>query len=280
MSNPVTESLRLARERKKLTVTQVEEQTKIPARYILMIEKGDFLALPPHVPGEQYIHSLASFLEVNPDPILKAYQAAKHGTNQRSLSTTSSPSGLTVFLSRRETMKIKQQMRQDLAGGWKKWLTRWYVYVPIAVVILLIPVCIWLWSDEKSTPLQADASGSISPSTSGQQPLKKNLAEVELVQAAETSESGVDVYQVKNVDQLHIKIKAKDPTKVVARAEDKKGKVLLEETIPDQATKELSHEKGIYLKISRPGQVVLSVNDIVIDTSEMKEAHTFQFKLN
>ncbi|WP_168188653.1 helix-turn-helix domain-containing protein [Thermoflavimicrobium daqui] len=304
MSNPITEKLRLAREQKRLTLAQIEAHTKIPVRYILSIEKGDFAAIPPSVPLTLHIRSLAQLLEVDPAPILQAYQNTKRrakpspsssqttmifqsaalpntGNNSMNMGGTPANHGQT-FLSRKETMKVRKLQEQSI-NSWQRWLFKWYVYVPIIAVFILVPIAIWLWNDsEQEAPTKASTTTPVSQaSTTSPSPIvEQKKAEIQLVRAAETSQDETDVYEVKNVEQLRVKIEATGSVKISAHMGDKKGKVLLNKTLTAEESEEVTDQNGIFITVSSPKQVVLYINDIIIDTSKAKKAQNYQFKLS
>lgn len=66
-------SLREAREKKGLSLGQVQQETKLRTRYLVAIEEGEFDALPgePYVRG--FIRNYCRAVGVDPQPILARY---------------------------------------------------------------------------------------------------------------------------------------------------------------------------------------------------------------
>ncbi len=66
--------LREAREAKGLTLSEVQEQTRISAKFLTAMENGqyDLLPTPVHVKG--YLRNYARFLSLDPAPILDRYE--------------------------------------------------------------------------------------------------------------------------------------------------------------------------------------------------------------
>ncbi len=282
-SNSPTVLLRKARESKNLTLEQLEKETKIPVAHLKMIEEGDFASLPAHVSGTQYIRSIAALLELDPHPLLREYQKAKRG---QQVATTAPPEEA-IFLSRRETYRLKQQQKKKKAIPLLEWLTKWYVYVPIILVLVLIPIGVWWWNSDSSST-QA-SSGNPAPKTKTEQSNvaeeqkqeeEENPVEVKLTDAAEANDAKVDVYEVTNANQLEVKVESKEAAKVLIRAKDRKGEILFKDTLDEDQTKVVTHQEGIYLRLYKPSHMMLSVNGVVIETADQEEALAYEFKLN
>jgi cytoskeletal protein RodZ len=281
-SNSSTELIRKARESKNLTLEQLEKETKIPVAHLKLIEEGDFASLPAHVSGTQYIRSIATLLELDPQPILREYQLVKRGQRTAATAPTTPPEE-PVFLSRRETYRLKQKQRKAIPL--LTWLSKWYIYVPIILILVLIPIGVWWWSSS-SDPVQV--SGSSAKTGSGQSNLtseqpkeqEENPVQVKLTDAAEANDAKVDVYEVTNANQLEVKVEAKEAAKVLIRAKDRKGEILFRDTLDENQSKVVTHQEGIYLRLYKPSQMMLTVNGVVIETAEQEEALAYEFKLN
>lgn len=70
----IGEILKSARERKKLTVSQVEAATKIRAKFINAIEDNSFHSLPPGTFVKGFIRNYASFLGLSEEETLAFYR--------------------------------------------------------------------------------------------------------------------------------------------------------------------------------------------------------------
>lgn len=66
----IGEQLRAAREARGLSLQDVEQKTRIRAKYLAAIEAGDFAALPGDVYVRLFIKSYATFLDLDPAPLL------------------------------------------------------------------------------------------------------------------------------------------------------------------------------------------------------------------
>lgn len=71
--------LREAREAKGLTLTQVQEQTRINRRFLDAMEKGAYTVLPTPVHARGFLRNYARFLELDPVPLLERYERIKPG---------------------------------------------------------------------------------------------------------------------------------------------------------------------------------------------------------
>ena len=71
----VGDLLRSARERKGLSLGQVEQGTRIRAKLLEALEQGDYAQLPAPVFVKGFLRNYAQFLELNPEEVLKAYRA-------------------------------------------------------------------------------------------------------------------------------------------------------------------------------------------------------------
>lgn len=93
----VGEILKSNRERKKLTVEQVEKATKIRAKFILALEENQFDKLPGPTFARGFVKNYAAFLGLPTEEILAFYRRQSTGVETVSLSkapTTSVKSGL------------------------------------------------------------------------------------------------------------------------------------------------------------------------------------------
>lgn len=70
--------LREARENKGLTLEEVQEETRIHARFLSALEKGEYEALPTPVHVRGFLRNYARFLSLDPQPLLNRYQSHNH----------------------------------------------------------------------------------------------------------------------------------------------------------------------------------------------------------
>ncbi|MCA9994966.1 MAG: helix-turn-helix domain-containing protein, partial [Anaerolineales bacterium] len=65
--------LREARENKGLTLEEVQAETRIHARFLTALEKGDYAVLPTPVHVRGFLRNYARFLGLDPQPLLARY---------------------------------------------------------------------------------------------------------------------------------------------------------------------------------------------------------------
>lgn len=69
--------LKRARTRKKITVAEVEEQTKIRAKFILALESDSWDQIPSEVYGRGYLEAYADFLQLPVEEMMKQYNHSR-----------------------------------------------------------------------------------------------------------------------------------------------------------------------------------------------------------
>lgn len=72
--------LREARDTRGLTLSEVQEQTRISQRYLEALEMGDYDLLPSPVHVRGFLRNYARFLNLDPEPLLERYEL---GQSQR-----------------------------------------------------------------------------------------------------------------------------------------------------------------------------------------------------
>ncbi len=88
--------LREARETKGLTLAEVQDQTRINARFLDALERGEYDTLPTPVHVRGFLRNYARFLGLSPQPLVERYeQVLEQGTavsqpdnNQKEITTT------------------------------------------------------------------------------------------------------------------------------------------------------------------------------------------------
>ncbi len=69
--------LKSARKKKKLSLAQAEEETKVRSKYLKALEDGDYLVLPADVYALGFLAKYADFLGLSKDEILHQYRHEK-----------------------------------------------------------------------------------------------------------------------------------------------------------------------------------------------------------
>ncbi len=69
--------LREARETKGLSIEEVQEETRINAKYLAAMENGDYAVLPSPVHVRGFLRNYARFLNLDPDPLLERHHQSQ-----------------------------------------------------------------------------------------------------------------------------------------------------------------------------------------------------------
>jgi cytoskeleton protein RodZ len=124
----VGSSLREARMRRGLELSQVERDTRIRPRYLMALEEEQFDVLPGPAYTRGFLRTYADYLGLDAQRFIDEY-------NSRFAPATEEPAGAVP-------VRIKRPRR----------LTRWLAVVPIAVILALIG-----WQATRSSPHHAAA---------------------------------------------------------------------------------------------------------------------------
>jgi len=73
----IAKELKRARENKKLSLEEASQKTKINIKYLIALEKGDFLALPKGLYGKNFLKEYSIFLGLNRSYFLEVYNDSK-----------------------------------------------------------------------------------------------------------------------------------------------------------------------------------------------------------
>jgi cytoskeleton protein RodZ len=75
--------LREAREAKGLTLSEVQDQTRISAKFLSAMENGQYNLLPTPVHVRGYLRNYARFLSLDPSPLLERYEVGKNSKKKK-----------------------------------------------------------------------------------------------------------------------------------------------------------------------------------------------------
>ncbi|MFZ0546581.1 MAG: RodZ domain-containing protein [Candidatus Promineifilaceae bacterium] len=75
--------LREAREAKGLTLSEVQDQTRINTKFLAAMENGQYNLLPTPVHVRGYLRNYARFLSLEPAPLLERYEVTKNSKSRR-----------------------------------------------------------------------------------------------------------------------------------------------------------------------------------------------------
>lgn len=78
------DAIRRARESRNLTVEQAERETRIRAKFLVAIEKGDLSEMPSRVQARGFMYNYAQYLGLNPNDIIAQFDTIHGGTTQPS----------------------------------------------------------------------------------------------------------------------------------------------------------------------------------------------------
>ena len=144
-------TLREARIRKGLTLTDVETVTKIRSKYLVALEENDFEVLPGSTVVKGFLRSYAVFLKIDPELILAEYrsQYEYHKEELRPLRTELTQQRRSPTSAERKKKRTRRAQRGYVAAG----------VIAVAIVIFLA----WLGAGRGQPP--ATLSASNLPST-------------------------------------------------------------------------------------------------------------------
>ena len=74
-------TLKAEREKKGLTIKDIEQETSIRAAYLEALEEGRYDVLPSEVYVKGFIRNYAEFLQLDPAPLVQEYREALHGAD-------------------------------------------------------------------------------------------------------------------------------------------------------------------------------------------------------
>jgi transcriptional regulator with XRE-family HTH domain len=146
-------TLREARIRRGLTITDVENVTKIRHKYLEALEENDFEVLPGPTVVKGFLRSYASFLKLDPDVLLAEYRGQYEGHKDEigALRTEMAQQPRTRTSTERKQKRTRRTQRGYVAAG----------VVAVVVIILLA----WLSSGRGQAPATIDGSNLATTTT-------------------------------------------------------------------------------------------------------------------
>lgn len=137
----VGEMLRQARGRRQLSAADVARHLRLSLRQVEALEADDFAALPGHTIVRGFIRNYARLLQIDPAPLLAAYEAAQP----------------------RDTSPLPPPRRQSIDISPKP-SRRWLIYLLLALLVLVgVPLAIYalLRDDGRSLPRAGPAPAPV-----------------------------------------------------------------------------------------------------------------------
>lgn len=93
----IGETLRAAREAKRLSLKDVSKDTNIFIKYLEALEREDFDIFPGETYLLGFLRSYAEYLRLDPDELIQAYKGYKIGESSTPLEELTKPTGLSLF---------------------------------------------------------------------------------------------------------------------------------------------------------------------------------------
>lgn len=207
--NGIGQTLKEAREKKGLTLDDLQQTTKIQKRYLIAIEAENFDALPGDFYVRAFIQQYAKVVDLDGDELL-AQLEEKTGIK------TETPVAHETT-TRTEAVRIEQEEKNDFLGKLMNYLPT--IIIVIVVVAILGTIYVVAWGNHsKNTESQSSSSQTVSVSsdvkkkkssastssakktTSSKTPSSKKKSAASTKQTIEnvSSEGSKFVYDVKN----------------------------------------------------------------------------------
>jgi cytoskeletal protein RodZ len=133
------EILREAREAKGLTLSEVQDKTRISTKFITAMENGQYNLLPTPVHVRGYLRNYARFLDLDPSPLLERYEVSKNHKGKKKPAAISYngdlPQGPPLEL--RDDQPFFDPVNVDLAGQKRESGSMQRLVIIIALLIAL-----------------------------------------------------------------------------------------------------------------------------------------------
>lgn len=196
--NGIGQTLKEAREKKGLTLDDLQQTTKIQKRYLIAIEAENFDALPGDFYVRAFIQQYAKVVDLDGDELL-AQLEEKTGVK------TETPVAHEAT-TRTEAVRIEQAEKNDFLGKLMNYLPT--IIIVIVVVAILGTIYVVAWGNHsKNTESQSSSSQTVSVSSdvkkkkssaSTSSAKKKSAASTKQTIENVSSEGSKFVYDVKN----------------------------------------------------------------------------------
>ena len=154
--NGIGQTLKEAREKKGLTLDDLQQTTKIQKRYLIAIEAENFDALPGYFYVRAFIQQYAKVVDLDGDELL-AQLEEKTGVK------TETPVAHEAT-TRTEAVRIEQAEKNDFLGKLMNYLPT--IIIVIVVVAILGTIYVVAWGNHsKNTESQSSSSQTVSVSS-------------------------------------------------------------------------------------------------------------------
>lgn len=219
----IGDTLRNAREARKLTLKDVSKETNIVVKYLEALENEEFDKFPSETYLLGFLRSYAEFLRLDPDELVQAYKGYKIGESSTPLEELTKPTGFSVFAQ----LKLYAQQYRNIF---------YIVGVAAAVLIVIILFVILIFSD-----MHVGSSDSIKAiqeeyyRTQGKRIAIKNIWPLQL-----TNDSGIVLLYNNEACQFLV-----DNKEILFLLTDIKDNSVIVEFLPDSKKYVLEMEKPI-----------------------------------
>lgn len=296
---------RRIRQQKQIKLTEMEKKTRIPFRYLEAIDQGEFSKIPAGIIGQNYIRTYAKCVGIDSatmvrlfdtstqtrhieyqqtqprfarfDQIEEKEEVPNHNSrqdDQYDLVDLTSPQ-IPARRSARDrfqttSMYVSRRLKHIQEVEVKQ--IPWYGWMGIVVIALAIPLSFYAFGEDSSSKA-VNSPTSVATITSN-----PNRPKIELQSNSESQKTS-DVYHLSNVDKVELTIVAKGATTLKVYQGSSTGSLVKEVKLSADKVEKFEDPKGLYVRIGRPDQVQLKVNEIQIDTSDVKNVQAYQFSL-
>jgi cytoskeleton protein RodZ len=147
----IGETLREARMRQRLDIADVEERTKIRAKYLRALENEEFGMLPGATFVKTFLRTYAEVLGLDPHALVEEYRATYEPRDEAELQPIATPA---------RGARPRARERRFAGGGGPG---RGTIAAAVAVVIVAIILVLGLTADENQNPKQAADTTQTTP---------------------------------------------------------------------------------------------------------------------
>lgn len=244
----VGDKLRAERERRNLTIKDIEQGTSIRSLYIENIEAGKFDQMPGEVYTKGFIRSYANFLQLDATKLVRDYMEENHPEKAAQDAALGAPTPVTPHNTQPERVSVRHEptpMTSDLRQRVDRSHHRQNLLV-VGVVAVIALVAGAFFFFENATP-SADQMRQASKSQAAQP--AKNSAQKQEAASGSASQ--------KKYDGVEVTAKFTDRCWTEAKVD---GKVVYEGTAEKGSTMNWKGQKRVIVTAGNAGAVRFTVN--------------------
>lgn len=140
-------TLRAEREKRGLTIKDIERETSIRAKYLEALEKGMYDVLPGEVYVKGFIRNYADFLHLNAEKLVQEYREEIHGTDVEPVATVTPAT--TSIVNEHAPFSSGSDFHKRVEKSHKNQITAMLV---AAVVIAFVGSIYYFFGEDPSVP--------------------------------------------------------------------------------------------------------------------------------